>query len=243
MLLLSSASVLLGPPGQAAYAAANGALDALAAWRNAQGLPTLALRLGVVAGSAMAVRIERAGHDPAAEGVLPLAEAQLDAALSLSWAEGMPVATVVGLDAARWVARHSTAAMRAWCAGLLPAAALTSIVPAPPAPVMMDQAALRRTLTAIVAEVTGAAETSIETDRPLRELGVDSVMTLRIRDRIAERLGREVRITAFWSYPTIAAFAGHLAETAPSAAAPSAAPSAAPVDIVAALADKWAKYL
>ena len=180
---------------------------------------------------------------------MPLAEAQLDAALSLSWAEGLPVATLLGLDAARWVARHPAPAMRAWCRALLPAVAPASPTATPAAPVIMDKTALRRALTAIVAEVTGAAAASIEADRPLRELGVDSVMTLRIRDRIAERLGREVRITAFWSYPTIATFAGHLAETAPSIAAPAppSAPTVAPTavsdDIVAALADKWAKYL
>jgi acyl carrier protein len=106
----------------------------------------------------------------------------------------------------------------------------------------MDPATLRRALTAIVAEVTGSEEASIEADRPLRELGIDSVMTLRIRDRIAERLGQEVRITAFWAYPTIASFAQHLMESAPVVATP-ATQRPAPVNIVSALADKWAKYL
>jgi pimaricinolide synthase PimS2 len=242
MILLSSASVLLGPPGQAAYAAANGALDAFSVWRNAKGRPTLALRLGVVAGSAMAARMAAAGMDPAAAGVLPLAEAQLHAALTATWAESEPVATVLALDETRWAARHPYPAMRAWCAGLLVSETPATLEPAPSERPAMDPATLRRALTAIVAEVTGSEEASIEADRPLRELGIDSVMTLRIRDRIAERLGQEVRITAFWAYPTIASFAQHLMESAPVVATP-ATQRPAPVNIVSALADKWAKYL
>ncbi|MDB5371067.1 MAG: uncharacterized protein JWP20_2625 [Roseomonas sp.] len=247
-ILVSSASVLLGPAGQGVYAAANGFHDALAEWRGQQGLPTLSLRLGLVAGSAMAERMAKAGLDLAARGITPLSEAQISAALPELWGAGTPTATLMGIDATRWLDHMPSGMARNWCAALLPATAIAETKAAFPS---LDlghgaaaETALRRELTAIVAAVTGAAAETLAADRPLRELGVDSVMTLQIRDRIVQWLGCEVRITAFWAHPTIAAFAVHLAETL-GLAAPVVSPEAeaGPQDVVAALADKWAKYL
>lgn len=53
-LCYSSVAGLLGSPGQAAYGAANGALDGLMAERKAQGLPALSINWGPWAGEGMA---------------------------------------------------------------------------------------------------------------------------------------------------------------------------------------------
>jgi acyl transferase domain-containing protein/acyl-CoA synthetase (AMP-forming)/AMP-acid ligase II/aryl carrier-like protein len=251
-VLVSSASLLLGSPGQGAYAAANGFLDALAAWRCRNGLPTLSLRLGIVAGSTMAARAAASGRDLAAEGVPPLSEAELLAALPALWGEGQPTATLLALRAEDWLARYPSAAAHAWFAPLLSAPAEpaegAASLPSPaerfgtgPASV----AALRRELTAIVASVIHAPAGDLAPDQPLRELGVDSLMTLQIRNEIVRRLGCAVRITAFWAHPTIDAFARHLAgELGLLAAAPPAPePTAPPRSVREALADKWEKYL
>ena len=71
-IALSSAALLLGSPGQAAYGAANGFLDALAAYRQRIGLPSLSLRLGLVEGSTMLRRAREGGRDFAADGIRPI---------------------------------------------------------------------------------------------------------------------------------------------------------------------------
>ncbi|MFZ4851373.1 MAG: SDR family oxidoreductase, partial [Caldilinea sp.] len=62
MVYFSSASALLGNPGQGGYAAANAFLDGLACLRNQQGLPGLSINWGTWAGEGMAARV--GGHLP-----------------------------------------------------------------------------------------------------------------------------------------------------------------------------------
>ena len=114
--------------------------------------------------------------------------------------------------------------------------------------------ALTADLTAIVARVTWTPAADLAGDRPLRELGVDSLMTMQIRRAILSRFGRDVRVTAFWAHPTLDRFARHLAgEIGIAIASPKVVDAngtdrakADPTDradVRRALADKWDKYL
>lgn len=63
LVFYSSMASLLGNPGQGAYAAANAWLDAFAAWRSAQGLPTLAINWGPWGQTGAATGFARRGYD------------------------------------------------------------------------------------------------------------------------------------------------------------------------------------
>ena len=175
--------------------------------------------------------------------MIALGHAELGAALPALWADGASVATFMALEPERWVAQHNSHAVRAFFAPLLQGSALESATgsDALPAAGLGSVADLRDALRGIVAAVTRTPADEIMTDLPLRDLGVDSLMTLQIRDRVKQRFGVVPRITDFWSHPTIEAFASHLAaglslDDAPDNLTP-AQRAESPAD------DKWAQYL
>jgi hypothetical protein len=49
-------------------------------------------------------------------------------------------------------------------------------------------------------------------EKPLGELGMDSVMGLELRNRFVAALGLVIPVTVLWTYPTVNALAGYLAD-------------------------------
>ena len=222
-VLFSSVSGLLGSPGQANYAAANAALDALAHHRHAQGLAACSLAWGYWAeksgmtaalSAADLARVRRAG-------LLPLTSDQglalLDAALR------RPEALLVP-------ARFDLAAL-AQNPGALPALfrglvrpRTTRAVAATAGATSLDQRLLslpaaerERTLLDLVraeaAAVLGlAAPAALEVNRPLQEYGLDSLMAVELRNRLATATGLRLAATLLFDHPTpcgaVAVFGG-----------------------------------
>ncbi|GAA4291996.1 hypothetical protein GCM10023086_01520 [Streptomyces venetus] len=84
------------------------------------------------------------------------------------------------------------------------------------------------TVTRVLREELGAVlgrpadlGTDVDVDVPFYELGLTSVLLVRLRSRVSERLGTPVAQTAFFEHPTVTALAAHLADRpATTAAAP-----------------------
>ncbi|MGW0738207.1 beta-ketoacyl synthase N-terminal-like domain-containing protein, partial [Streptomyces sp. NPDC002851] len=75
-----------------------------------------------------------------------------------------------------------------------------------------------------VADLLGTTPQSVPAERPLRELGMDSALTMTLVTRLAHHLDRPVPSWVAWQYPTIAALAAHLTgDTGGPAPAPAAA--------------------
>ncbi|WP_406641701.1 type I polyketide synthase [Amycolatopsis sp. WGS_07] len=209
-VLFSSATGVLGGPGQANYAAANAALDALAQHRRAAGLPAQSLAWGLWAPSstltgelteADLARIARSGVGAlsAEEGL-----ALLDAAMAVD----EPVLVPLKLRPERaetvpWTLR-----------GLIKspvrrAAAKT----ADPAPQRVDN--FEELVCAEVAAVLGyPGASAIDPQRAFTDLGFDSLSAVELRNRLSVATTMALPATLVFDYPTPAALAAHLGRSA-----------------------------
>lgn len=182
-VLFSSAAALLGLPGQGAYAAANAALDALARRRRAEGLPALSVGWGRWSDVGMvateAARLEAAGH----LAVRPDAGLALLARLS----DGPACQAVLPVDWPRFLAglpRRSTLLAE------LGRPASPPPVPIPPAShaVAPVRGGMSEYLAAELQRIAGSA-TRPTPASTLPELGLDSLMSIGLRNRIAREVG------------------------------------------------------
>jgi acyl transferase domain-containing protein/acyl carrier protein len=202
-VLCSSVSATFGAAGQANYAAVNGFLDGLAAWRHAQGLPALSVAWGPWANDGMAAalspahraRIERQGF-----GFLTPAAA-IECMQRVPAAE--PVVAIAVLDAPRLRARARPGL--APMLGNLTGAALEFAAPtAPPAwdadnaPSTVAPSALTLSdcLQSEIARVLGFEPTELDLDAPLADLGFDSMMAIQLRNAIGHALKIDVPLGA-----------------------------------------------
>ncbi|MET8244301.1 SDR family NAD(P)-dependent oxidoreductase, partial [Streptomyces sp. NPDC005202] len=221
-LLVSSAAGVVGNAGQANYAAANVFLDQLAHRRRALGLPAVSVSFGAWSGEGLAAahadleRMARLGHRP-------LTPDQGRDLVELSLRRGAAHLVAWALDLPRL--RETTAA-----AGGPSAALWRSLLPAPRTGqdggdgladrlARLPEAERADRVLALVREEASRAlglrsAESVRPDQPLRELGMDSVTAVELRNRIGARLGARLPATLLFDHPTPARLAEYLLTTA-----------------------------
>ncbi|MFJ4520653.1 type I polyketide synthase [Streptomyces sp. NPDC088810] len=258
-VLFSSAANVFGNPGQANYAAANAALDALARQRRAQGLPGTSLAWGYwERASGMTRHLGAADlHRNRRLGMAALSEAEGMALLDLALRPG------TGLPAALVAAKLDLPALRAAARTAPVAPLLRGLAPAPRslarAAGTADQGSLRDRVTALdpaaqlallldlvrrnAADVLGhGTADAVRADRAFKDAGFDSLTAVELRNRLATATGLTLPSAVVFDYPKPTALAGHLRarlvrDTVPASAAlaPASGPAAAdePIAIVA----------
>ncbi|MFD9505616.1 SDR family NAD(P)-dependent oxidoreductase [Streptomyces mirabilis] len=220
-LLVSSAAGVVGNAGQGNYAAANVYLDQLAHHRRALGLPGVSLSFGAWAGEGLAVahadldRMARLGH----RALTPDQGREL---VELALRQGAPHLVAWALDLPRLRETVTTT-------GGGTAAVWRSLLPAPRTGRGGDGLADRlarlpeaeraeRVLALVREEISRAlglrSTESVRPDQPLRELGMDSVTAVELRNRIGARIGAKLPATLLFDHPTAARLAAHLLSTA-----------------------------
>ncbi|WP_405812533.1 SDR family NAD(P)-dependent oxidoreductase [Streptomyces sp. NBC_01520] len=222
-VLFSSAAGTLGAAGQANYAAGNAFLDALAARRRAEGLPALSLGWGLWdTGDGMAAGLGEAEmRRLARDGILPL---PADRALSL-FDQALTTEGPLLLPMRVQVTEGAPALVRALARTPAPARRAARAVEAAPEaaePLSRRLAALgavdgRRLLVDLVcghvADVLGhGSGSAVDPERPLGDLGVDSLAALELRNRLGAETGLRLSTTLTFDYPTSDALAEHLFE-------------------------------
>ncbi|MFI9031286.1 SDR family NAD(P)-dependent oxidoreductase, partial [Streptomyces sp. NPDC053560] len=220
-IVFSSVAGALGGAGQANYAAANAALDALMQHRRTEGLPGLSLAWGPwdqasgMTGTltdAEAERLARSGMPPlSVEQGLALFDAALttDTALvapvrldlaALS-AQGEVPAVLRGLVRSR--TRRTAAGGSATVSGLVNRLAAL--------PAQGRHEALLDLVRTQIAHVLGHADpASVDGTAQFRDLGFDSLTAVELRNRLSATTGLRLTATLVFDYPNAGALAAHL---------------------------------
>jgi acyl transferase domain-containing protein/acyl carrier protein len=209
-LLFSSVAALLGSTGQANYVAGNAFLEKLAAHRRAAGLPALAVAWGALGGQGFVARNEAIARYLESQGIAPVepedALAWLGRALRLD-----PVALAVArIDWQKLGQAQGAVAASPRVAHLFSAKEGRASGGRMRAEILAAPAARRPILTAKflkaqVARVLRVEPTEIDDDRPLNELGLDSLTSFELKNRIEAELAVSLPASKFLQKPTIAA--------------------------------------
>ncbi|WP_406641699.1 SDR family NAD(P)-dependent oxidoreductase [Amycolatopsis sp. WGS_07] len=207
-VLFSSIAGTFGSPGQAAYAAANAALDALATDRHARGLPATSLAWGF-----WADRSEMTEHlsdvdvsRMARAGVIPLTAAEGLALFDVATALDEPVLVPVRLDLAALRAQQRDGLLPAVLRGLVP----TVDSSAPQARLTNEQHALDLVLAQVAVVLGHSDPAGLSPDRPFKDFGFDSLTGVELRNRLSRLTGLRLPATAVFDHPTPAALADYL---------------------------------
>jgi myxalamid-type polyketide synthase MxaC len=228
-VLFSSAAGLLGSPGQANYAAANAVLDALAHHRRAQGLAAGSLNWGPWAEVGMAARSEAARQRRVEQGQGEIAPAAGLRVLGHAISAALPQLAVLPVDWDVYLARTGGGRRVLSDLGLYDRAERHAPPAEAPDPRPRLAASPRERREQVAALIQAQAVRLLGLDparpldprRPLQELGLDSLMSIEMRNALGAALGVSLPSTLLFDYPTAEALGRYLeARLAPAASEP-----------------------
>ncbi|WP_435883156.1 type I polyketide synthase, partial [Streptomyces chartreusis] len=222
-VLFASVTGVLGNAGQAAYAAANAHLDALAQHRRAAGLPATSVAWGPWAGDGMAA--DRAAEERIRRsGLRPLPPERALAALDQVLADDRPCITVLDVSWDRFAPAFALARPSALLADLPDATAVTGNGTGTPGaeagelvarlhalPSGERERALGDFVQSRVAAVLGhETSAAIDADRAFKDFGFDSLTAVDLRNQLMAATGLRLATTLVFDHPTPAALGRHL---------------------------------
>jgi acyl carrier protein len=215
-VLFSSATTLLGAPGQGVYVAANLALEALARRRREEGLPALAVAWGPIEDAGyLAERPETRDALARRLGAKPIPAAQALKALPAMLAGDLPV---IGFAETNWndarrflpiLAAPLFADIHSDESGLPRDDSLVELL----AGLGHDEAValLKTAITEEAANILRLPPAAVDPLRPLSEMGMDSLMAVELRLALESRLRIDLPLMSLAEGTSVASIATRLA--------------------------------
>ena len=208
-VLFSSATSILGSPGQGNYALANAFLDGLAHYRHRQGLPAISINWGAWSGVGMAEQLNRAEH-LAQQGIIPFTPAQGVHMLEQILATPDVQVMAINVDWSRLLNRFAIPLLQEMAAdasvthnapGISASSdlrkKLQSLTPAE------QQQAITDLLQKQIAQVLRTPILTVSPNQPLNELGIDSLMMVELVNRVESDLALTLPMSTLLQSPTI----------------------------------------
>jgi NADPH:quinone reductase-like Zn-dependent oxidoreductase/acyl carrier protein len=235
-IMYSSGASVLGSPGQGNYAAANAFLDALAHYRRAQGLPALSINWGPWAEVGLAAAQANRGERLEFSGIGSITPSVGMSILGGLLSERRPQISVLPLNLRQWRQSYPQLAATPFLKDLFSETQAevapshnvrATLVSAPPSE---RNGLLENHLREQIARVVRLESAQIDAHTSFKNLGLDSLMALELRNRLESTLALKLPVTMIFGYPTVTALAAHLMgrlqltatseEPSPSVAAP-----------------------
>jgi NADPH:quinone reductase-like Zn-dependent oxidoreductase/acyl carrier protein len=196
-ILFSSLSSVFGHAGQGNYAAANLFLDALAWHRRANGLPALTINWGYLGEVGYIAEHPQLGEILERRGVLSFTVRQALTLLERAMQRQPVQVSVMRVDWSRWRGLNVTGRVSPRFAQLLPCERAGSasdgsgsVAHAPGS----DRKQLDTMIRDKVARILGTSPDRIDSNKPLLNLGIDSLMAVELRNWIEQQLHINVPI-------------------------------------------------
>ena len=220
-VLYSSLASMIGSPGQANHAAANAFMDSLVAARRRQGKPAVSINWGPWGGTGAAVRYNVIDRG-AARGLHTISPAEGLSALETILGSGAEQIGVANVDWETFLSqqgtpsffealhsaggtgedklRQSDETVSGW---------LQELSELPP---QRQRSEILRFVRAQVVRLLGLAGTDVETDRPMSEMGLDSLLAVEIRNVLGKAFELNLPATITFDRPSIEQLADYIFE-------------------------------
>ncbi|MEM9271361.1 MAG: type I polyketide synthase [Cyanobacteria bacterium P01_F01_bin.143] len=222
----SSAASLLGSVAQGNYAAANSFMDALAHYRQAQGLPALTINWGVWGETGMAAQLDQSYQERLkTRGITPLSAAQGLQILEQLLNKSLPQIGVFAIAWSTFVQTSSLGSPSPFLARLLQEEQLQQpttttenqkgqlLAKLEAAPERERQNILRIHLQQQIQKILGLNNSQVlGTTQGFVDMGMDSLMAVELNNRLQAQLDTNLPATLAIEYPTIEKLSKHLAE-------------------------------
>ncbi len=221
-VLFSSSAGLFGSPGQSAYVAANTFLDQLAASKKLAGQQALAINWGTVSDIGLAAAADNRADRLAEEGIYTMSPSEC---ISVYESVANSQSSAVGafrFDLGKWQKAYLTAAKNPFFENLRSDVVVENVQ----SESFVEQLqvieseehikeAIDGKLKELVSGVVKKAVDKINSKIPFKSLGIDSLMSIQLKNKLEAAFEIPISVTSFWTYSNIREYTKFLLDELP----------------------------